>query len=88
MGGSGSDKMKDRRVKELSSEATIENEEEAEVPVYWGQAINKRRAAKDRVRTRFGIYEKVLKMTVPISRPGKGLEMRQKHEKVWKITLA
>ena len=34
-----------------------------------------------RVRTRFGIYEKVLKMTVPISRPGKGLEMRQKHEK-------
>ena len=41
-----------------------------------------------RVRTRFGIYVKVLKMTVPNSRPGKGLEMRQKHEKVWKITLA
>ena len=41
-----------------------------------------------RVRTRFGIYEKVFKMTVPNSRAGKGLEMRQKHEKVWKITLA
>ena len=30
----------------------------------------------NRVRTRFGIYEKVLKMTIPISRPGKGLEMQ------------
>ena len=41
-----------------------------------------------RVRTRFGIYENVLKMTVPISRPGKGIEIEQKYEKVWKITLA
>ena len=44
--------------------------------------------ARFRVRTRFGIYEKVLKMTIPISRPGKGLEMQHKYEKVWKITLA
>ena len=42
----------------------------------------------NRVRTRFGIYEKVLKMTIPISRPGKGLEMQHKYEIVWKITLA
>ena len=39
-----------------------------------------------RVRTRFGIYEKVFKMTVPISRHGKGLEMRQRFEK--SMTLA
>ena len=44
--------------------------------------------ATSRVRTRFGIYENVLKMTVPISRPGKGIEIEQKYEKVWKITLA
>ena len=44
--------------------------------------------AYSRVRTRFGIYENVFKMTVPISRPGKGIEIEQKYEKVWKITLA
>ena len=66
MGGSGSDKMKDRRVKELSSEATIENEEEAEVPVYWGQAINKRRAAKEQWKSGEAIMVGVLIEGLPV----------------------
>ena len=56
------------------------------------------RAVVASVRSRTIIYLRTLsgfvrglefmKKSVPNSRPGKGLEMRQKHEKVWKITLA
>ena len=66
MGGSGSDKMKDKRVKELSSEATIENEGEAEVPIYWGQAINKRRAAKEQWKSGEAIMVGILIEGVPV----------------------
>ena len=54
MGILGQDKVKDRRVKELCSDPTVENEEEVEVPVYWGKSTDKRSAAKS---TNKGIQE-------------------------------